>query len=68
MQEATTDQEKVYPHNFRKLFARTFYRKEHDLAMLADILGHSSLDTTRIYIKSTGQEHRKKMNDLNLVP
>ena len=66
--KAGIPEEKVYPHNFRKLFARTFYRKEHDLAMLADILGHSSLDTTRIYIKSTGQEHRKKMNDLNLVP
>ena len=60
-------EEKVFPHNLRKLFARTFYKKEHDLAMLGDLLGHSSLNTTRIYIKSTGQEHRKKMDSLNLV-
>ena len=66
-QKAGITEEKVFPHNLRKLFARTFYRKEHDLAMLADVLGHSSLNTTRIYIKSTGQEHRQKMDSLNLV-
>lgn len=59
--------EKVYPHNLRKLFARTFYRNEKDIAKLADILGHSSINTTRIYILATGTEHRKKINGLGLI-
>ena len=58
---------KVFPHNLRKLFARTFYRLEKDIAKLADILGHSSIDTTRIYIMTTGTEHRQKMERLGLV-
>lgn len=58
---------KVFPHNLRKLFARTFYAVEKDIAKLADILGHSSIDTTRIYIISTGTEHRRKIESLNLV-
>lgn len=58
---------KVFPHNRRKLFARTFYGLEKDIAKLADILGHSSIDTTRIYIISTGTEHRKKIEKLGLV-
>lgn len=58
---------KVFPHNLRKLFARTFYRIEKDIAKLADILGHSSIDTTRIYIISTGTEHRRKIEKLGLV-
>lgn len=58
---------KVFPHNLRKLFARTFYKYERDIAKLADILGHSSIDTTRIYIISTCTEHRKKMDRLGLV-
>ena len=58
---------KVFPHNLRKLFARTFYSIEKDIAKLADILGHSSIDTTRIYIMTTGTEHRKKMERLGLV-
>lgn len=58
---------KVFPHNLRKLFARTFYGIEKDIAKLADILGHSSIDTTRIYIMTTGLEHRKKMERLGLV-
>lgn len=58
---------KVFPHNLRKLFARTFYAIEKDIAKLADILGHSSIDTTRIYIITTGTEHRKKMERLGLV-
>ena len=58
---------KVYPHNLRKLFARTFYKIEKDIAKLADILGHSSINTTRIYIITTGTEHRKKMERLNLL-
>lgn len=58
---------KVFPHNLRKLFARTFYRIEKDIAKLADILGHGSIDTTRIYIMTTGLEHRKKIEKLGLV-
>lgn len=58
---------KVFPHNLRKLFARTFYGLEKDIAKLADILGHSSINTTRIYIMSTGTEHRQKIERLGLV-
>ena len=58
---------KVFPHNLRKLFARTFYGIEKDIAKLADILGHSSIDTTRIYIMTAGTEHRRKIERLGLV-
>ncbi len=58
---------KVFPHNLRKLFARTFYGIEKDIAKLADILGHSSINTTRIYIMSTGTEHRRKIERLGLI-
>lgn len=58
---------KVFPHNLRKLFAKTFYSVEKDIAKLADILGHSSINTTRIYIMTSGVEHRKKIERLGLV-
>lgn len=58
---------KVFPHNLRKLFARTFYSIEKDIAKLADILGHSSINTTRIYIMTTGTEHRRKIEGLGLI-
>lgn len=58
---------KVFPHNLRKLFARTFYSVDKDIAKLADILGHSSINTTRIYIMTTGFEHRRKIERLGLV-
>ena len=58
---------KVFPHNLRKLFARVFYKEDKDIARLADILGHSSINTTRIYIISTGAEHRRTMERLGLV-
>lgn len=58
---------KVFPHNLRHLFARTFYGIEKDIAKLADILGHGSIDTTRIYIVTTGMEHRRKMEHMKLV-
>ena len=58
---------KVFPHNLRKLFARTFYSTEKDIAKLADILGHSSINTTRIYIISTGREHRRIIEQLGLL-
>lgn len=64
---AQVNPKKVFPHNLRKLFARTFYAIEKDIAKLADILGHSSIDTTRIYIMTTGAEHRRKIELLGLV-
>lgn len=66
-QEAGVAPTKVFPHNLRKLFARTFYGIEKDIAKLADILGHSNINTTRIYIMTTGAEHREKMERLGLV-
>ena len=65
--QANVNPDKVFPHNLRKLFARTFYRMEKDIAKLADILGHSSINTTRIYIMSTGTEHRHQMEKLGLL-
>lgn len=59
--------DKVFPHNLRHLFARTFYGIEKDIARLADILGHSSINTTRIYIITTGAEHRRKMENMRLI-
>ena len=58
---------KVFPHNLRKLFARSFYAIEKDIAKLADVLGHSSIETTRIYIMATGIEHRRQIEKLGLV-
>ena len=59
--------EKVFPHNLRKLFARTFYKLKKDIAKLADALGHSSINTTRIYIMTSGAEHRRCVEQLGLV-
>ena len=64
---ANVASKKVFPHNLRHLFARCFYALEKDIAKLADILGHSSINTTRIYIVSTGMEHRRQMDTLGLV-
>ena len=64
---ANVDRRKVYPHNLRHLFARVFYSIEKDIAKLADILGHSSVNTTRIYIVSTGIEHRRRMENMRLI-
>ena len=65
--QARVSASKVFPHNLRKLFARTFYGIEKDIAKLADILGHSSINTTRIYIISTGTEHRQRMERMRLI-
>ncbi len=65
--EAGVSKTKVFPHNLRHLFARTFYGIEKDIAKLADILGHSNVNTTRIYIISTGAEHKKKMQNMRLI-
>lgn len=65
--QAEVNPQKVFPHNLRHLFARVFYGIEKDIAKLADILGHSSINTTRIYIISTGDEHRKRMEHMRLI-
>ena len=65
--EADVNPDKVFPHNLRHLFARVFYGIEKDIAKLADILGHSSINTTRIYIVSTGTEHRRRMESMRLI-
>ena len=58
---------KVFPHNLRHLFARTFYKVCRDVVQLADVLGHSSVETTRIYLASTGDEYVRQMDRLGLV-
>ena len=64
---AGVETSKVFPHNLRHLFATTFYRIYKDIAHLADVLGHSSIDTTRIYLVTTGQEHQKQLERLGLL-
>lgn len=66
-EQANVNPDKVFPHNLRHLFARTFYCIEKDIAKLADILGHSSINTTRIYIITTGNEHRRHMEKMRLI-
>ena len=59
--------EKVFPHNLRHLFARTFYGIEKNLSKLADLLGHSSIETTRIYIMESGAEHQRLLEQMHLL-
>ena len=65
--QAGVAESKVFPHNLRHLFARLFYRATRDVARLADVLGHSSIETTRIYLISTGAEHARTLDRLCLV-
>lgn len=65
--DAGVSPKKVFPHNLRHLFARTFYSIEKDIAKLADILGHSNVNTTRIYIITTGAEHQRRMENMHLI-
>lgn len=65
--DAGVSPSKVFPHNLRHLFARTFYGIEKDIAKLADILGHTSINTTRIYIITTATEHKRKMENMRLI-
>ena len=65
--QAGVSPDKVFPHNLRHLFARTFYGIEKDIAKLADILGHSNINTTRLYIITTGAEHKRKMENMRLI-
>ena len=64
---AKVDPHKVFPHNLRHLFARVFYAVKKDIAKLADILGHSSIETTRIYISTTDAEYREELERMRLV-
>jgi site-specific recombinase XerD len=66
-ERANVSPSKVFPHNLRHLFARTFYSIEKDIAKLADMLGHASINTTRIYIVTTGAEHKRKMERMRLI-
>ena len=65
--QAGVEPTKVFPHNLRHLFAQLYYEAYKDIVRLADILGHSSVNTTRIYLISTGAEHRRQLESLNLV-
>lgn len=58
---------KVFPHNLRHLFARIFYGIEKDIAKLADVLGHTNINTTRVYIITTGAEHKRRMECMKLI-
>ena len=64
---ARVDARKVFPHNLRHLFARCFYQIQHDLEHLATILGHSNINTTRIYTQTSGAEHRRQLEQLHLL-
>ncbi|MDE7218156.1 MAG: tyrosine-type recombinase/integrase [Oscillospiraceae bacterium] len=64
---AGVEASKVFPHNLRHLFATLFYKASRDIVKLADVLGHSSVDTTRIYLLTTGREHARQLEKLGLV-
>lgn len=66
-ESANVDRNKVFPHNLRHLFARTYYSLEKDISRLADILGHSSIETTRIYTMETGEVHKRQIEKLGLL-
>ncbi len=65
--QAGVSEKKVFPHNLRHLFAKIFYKLEKDIAKLADVLGHSNINTTRIYIMSSGREHRQSLENMRLI-
>ena len=65
--EARVPKEKVFPHNLRHLFARTYYSMKKDIVRLADILGHGSINTTRIYTMESGETHKKQIQSLGLI-
>lgn len=66
-ESADVEPEKVFPHNLRHLFARTYYTLEKDLSRLADILGHSNVNTTRIYTMESGTVHARQMERIGLI-
>lgn len=65
--QAGVEPTKVFPHNLRHLFATLFYKACKDIARLADVLGHSSIETTRIYLITSGEEHQRQIESLDLV-
>lgn len=65
--QAGVERSKVFPHNLRHLFARTFYKICRDVVRLADVLGHSSIETTRIYLMTTGREYARQLDRLGFV-
>ena len=65
--EAGIEESKIFPHNLRHLFARTFYGACRDIVRLADVLGHSSVNTTRIYTMESGENHRRQIQMLDLL-
>ena len=65
--KANVPREKAFPHNLRHLFAREFYKATHDIVKLASLLGHSSIETTRIYTKETEDECRVQLEKLSFV-
>ena len=66
-EKAGVEASKVFPHNLRHLFATLFYRACRDIVKLADVLGHSSINTTRIYLMTTGAEHARQLEKMGLV-
>ena len=66
-EKADVSPSKVFPHNLRHLFARVFYKACRDIVKLADVLGHSSIETTRIYLITTGETHARRMERLGLI-
>ena len=66
-EEAGIRKEKVFPHNFRHLFARLFYSMEKNIAHLADVLGHSRIETTRIYVAASARDYERILNRMELI-
>lgn len=66
-EEAGVSANKVFPHNLRHLFARSFYAIDRDIAKLADVMGHSSIETTRIYLVTSGKQHARTVDRLGLM-
>ncbi len=66
-QKAQVQSSKVFPHNLRRLFARSYYSLKKDLSKLADLLGHTSIETTRIYIMEDSKKHYRDIEDMNLI-
>ena len=66
-ESAGVSKDKVFPHNLRHLFARTYYSLQKDIVRLADILGHSSINTTRIYTMETDEVHKRQIEKMGLL-
>lgn len=58
---------KIFPHNLRHLFARVYYQSTRDITGLADLLGHSNINVTRIYTSNTGEIYQKQLDQMNIL-